>query len=393
MAQVKRPRSLQSEVRLRKWPPGRVSQLKLFLGHLEQAINISLAAQVEQSPKRTFSEYIPKITPQDVTIDIEYRELRIFFTAPRGMKNLLFYEYDISATSGFFNLDRFASPETSYVFPSLADGTTYYVRMRVVTKDGEVGPWSNTEEATTPIAQAFGLYDGTEEITRVSTRGNQWDPVYQRQYNAIGGKTYYAIDYEVTVARKWGSGYNCEFTDLTFRWMDAPTFYPVDSDFVHAGSEFHVTSYASNQGYSNSPFYVFSVHTNGFPTPLTIPGAWANERRGTFVQKFNTIAGGPHTFKLEAMAMPDHNNSAFKNEFYSAAVGIGGDTTRPTTHFSYGSDAIVRVKNFNIFEVLVDDMEWVRPAATGVVPPTQTPRRGPPGRDRKPGGGSDRWRG
>ncbi len=395
MAQVKRPRSLQSEVRLRKWPPGRVSQLKLFLGHLEQAIMISLAAQVEQSPKRQFSEFIPKITPQDVTVEVEYRELRIFFTAPRGLKNLLFYEFDISATVGFFNLDRFASPETSYVFPNLADGTTYYVRMRVVTKDGEVGPWSNTEEATTPIAQAFGLYDATEETTRVSTRGNQWDAVYQRQYNAIGGKTYYAIDYNVAVARNWQSGHNCEFTDLTFRWMDAPTFYPVDSDFVQKGSEFHVTSYSTNQQSSFSPFYVFSVITNGFPTPLTIPGAWENERRGTFVQRFTTIAGGQHTFRLEAMAMGDHNNAVFKNEFYSAAIGAvidPGDPTRPATDFRYGADAIVRVKNFNIFEVLVDDVEWVRPAATGIVPPTQSSRSGPPGRgQRRHGGASDRW--
>ena len=358
MARVKRPRALQSEVRLRKWPPGRISQLKLFLGHLEQAINISLAAQVEQSPRRKFSEFIPKITPQDVDLEVEYRELRIFFTAPRGLKNLLFYEFDISGTAGFFNLDRFASPETSYVFANLIDGFTYYVRIRVVTKDGEVGPWSDTESGTTPIAQAFGLYDGREETVRISTRGNQWDRVYQRQYNAIGGKTYYAIDYEVNVARSWNVGYNCEFTDLTFRWMDAPTFYPVDSDFQQAGSEFHVTSYATNAALSYSPFYVFSVHTNGFPTPLVIPGTWQNERRGTFVQKFTEIAGGPHTFKLEAMAMPNHDNSVFKNEFYSGAIGIVGDPanpTRPATDFKYGSDAIVKVKNFNIFEALVDD--------------------------------------
>jgi hypothetical protein len=355
MAKVKRPAALQSEVRLRKWPPGRVSQLKLFLGHLEQAITISLAAQVEQSPKRTFSEFIPKIPSQDVTVEVEYRELRIFFTAPRGLRNLLFYEYDISGTSGFFNLDRFASPETSYMFPNLVDGTTYYVRMRVVTKNGEVGPWSDTEEGTTPIAQAFGLYDSTEEITRISTRGNQWDRCYQRAYNAIGGKLYYAVDYDVSVARKWGVSGNVEFTDLTFRWMDAPTFYPVDSDFVQRGSEFHVTSYATNQQISATAFYVFSVQTDGFSTPLTIPGTWQNERRGTFVQKFSTITGGPHTFKLEAMALGDHNNSVFKNEFVSATIDGGTHDGENLVNFTYGADAIVKVKNFNIFEALVDE--------------------------------------
>ncbi len=71
MARVKVPR-LQAEVRLRNWPAGRVSQLKLFLGHLEQAIGISLAAQVEQSPKRKFSEFVPKIVSQSITLDVEF---------------------------------------------------------------------------------------------------------------------------------------------------------------------------------------------------------------------------------------------------------------------------------------------------------------------------------
>ncbi len=355
MAKVKRPAALQSEVRLRKWPPGRVAQLKLFLGHLEQAVTISLAAQVEQSPKRKFSEFIPKIVPQDVTVEVEFREIRVFFTAPRGLKNLLFYEYDISATSGFYSLDRFASPEISYMFPNLADGSTYYIRMRVVTKDGEVGPWSDTEEATTPIAQAFGLYDGRETTTRVSTRGHQWDKVYQRQYNAIGGKTYYAIDYNIEVMRSWSSDGNAEHSDLIFRWMDAPTFYPVDSDFAQAGSEFLVSAYATNQRGSSSEFYVFGVTTDGFTTPLIIPGTWQNSRCGTFVQKFNTIAGGPHTFKLETQVIGDHDSALFKNDFVSATIVGGTHDGEPTTNIVYGADAKVSVKNFNIFEALVDE--------------------------------------
>jgi len=346
MAKVSRPRALQSEVRLRKWPAGRVAQLKLFLGHLEQAIGISLAAQVEQSPKRKFSEFVPKIVPQDVTVDVEFREIRFFFKTPRGLKNLLFYEYDISATSGFYNLDRFVSPETSYVFPNLSDGVTYYMRVRVVTKDGEVGPWSDVESATTPFAQAFGIYDGIERTTRVSTRGNLWDSVYQRQYNAIGGKTYYAIDYEVNAIRKWRINGNVEWTDVTFRWMDAPTFYPTTTDFVQVGSEFHVSTYATNQELSPAPFYLFSVVTDGFTTPLEIPGTWRNTRRGTFVQKFNTISSGPHTFKLEASITPTHNGSVFKNDFYPS---------QGKANFIYGSDALVKVKNFNIFEALIND--------------------------------------
>ena len=345
MAKVKRPSAIQSEVRLKKWPPGRVSQLKLFLGHLEQAVGVSLAAQVEQSPKRKFSEFVPRIVPQDVTAEVEYREARITFKAPRGLKNLLFYEFDISATAGFFNIDRFTTPETHYVFPGLANGTTFFIRMRVVTKNGEVGPWSDTEVLTTPISQTFGLFDGREEETRVALKGDHWKTVYERQYSAIGGKTYYAIDYEVQIFRKWGSGGNVEWADGIFRWTDAPSFYPAESDFKQRGSEFLVSTYATNQTYSTTPFYVFSVTTDGYTTALTIPGTWQNERRGTFVQKFETINSGPHTFRLEARLTADHGSSAFKNDF----VGVSGQT-----QFVYGSDMRVKVKNFNIFEVLVD---------------------------------------
>jgi hypothetical protein len=326
----------------------------LFLGHLEQAVGISLAAQVEQSAKRKFSEFVPRIVPQDVTVDVEFRELRFFWKAPRGLKNLLFYEVDISATVGFFNLDRFATPETSYVFPALNDGTTYYMRVRVVTKNGEIGPWSDVESGTTPIAQAFGLIDGREETTRVSTRGDQWGNVYQRAYNAIGGKTYYAIDYEVKVARKWGADGNVEWADLTLRWLDAPTFYPSESDFSQIGSEFHVSTYASNQTLSSAAFYVFSVVTDGFTTPLEVPGTWSNVRRGTFVQKFRSITGGPHTFRLEAQAIASHGSAVFKNDFVSATISGGTHDGEDLTNITYGADAVVKVKNFNIFEALVD---------------------------------------
>jgi hypothetical protein len=55
------------------------------------------------------------------------------------------------------------------------------------------------------------------------------------------------------------------------------------------------------------------------------------------------------------MAYSDHDSSVFKNEFYSAAITIGSEATGPVTNFVYGSDAIVKLKNFNIFEALVDD--------------------------------------
>jgi hypothetical protein len=343
MSKVKTP-TVMREARLRKWPAGRLAQLKLFLGHLEQAVGVSLAAQVEQSPKRTFSEFVPKIVPQDISVELSFKELRITFEAPRGLTNLLFYEYQLSATEGFFNFDQFQSPETHYIWPGLTEGTTYFLRVRVVTKHGEVGPWSDVEEVETPFAQSYGLFDATERSQKISTtNGNPWTTLWERTYTAIGGKAYYSLDYDVSSFRDWGSNLqgNIEWTDVEFKWMELE---PGDEEYTQKGRSFQVTSYSSSNQWSLSGFYSFKVVTDGYSTNLDIPGTWTNPRRGTFVQKFSTLELGDYTFRLQArIQSADH--SGFKNDF----VAVQG------TSFTYGADANVKVKNFNIYETLVSN--------------------------------------
>jgi hypothetical protein len=377
MSQVTNP-NLNSQVRLKRWPPARVAQLKLFLGHLEQAVGVSLASQVEQSPKRKFSEFIPKIVPQDVTVDVSYREVRITFEEPKGMRNLLFYEYDISATEGFFNIDRFNSPEPFFIWPNLTEGITYYLRVRVVTKNGEVGPWSDTEAATTPYTQNFGLYDGTEQEFIVKGPASNafypWLPVWERTYNAIGGKVYYAVDYEVEPAREWGGGSygsggagggNIEWCDLAFKWMEK---LEGEDQWAQKGQTFFTTTYSTMKNYGNSGFYTFNVLTGGYnaypwPDPenpdyaagLRLPGQWTLPRRGTFVQQLRTITAGTHKFRLECRVL-EHNTAVgdeggrYPNDF----VPVLGDKGENGSKFKYGANVRVKVKNFNIFEALLD---------------------------------------
>ena len=350
MARYKVPH-LNSNVQLRKWSPGRVAQLKLFLGHLEQAIGVSLAAQVEQSPKRKFSEFVPRIVPQDVTTELEFREIRVSFEPPKGIKNLLFYEYQISGTENFFNFDQFVSPEPNYVFPALNDGTTYYIRMRVVTKDGEVGPWSDTEGLTTPLAQTYGLYDSTEITSAIKySEFYTWFDVYERQYTAIGGTAYYAIDYDIEAIRQWFSSNgtfrgNIEWSDVSLRWLMR---HEDDANYSQLGQDFDVTAYSSNLSFGNTGFYRFqvSVVSHDYTTPLEIPGTWANPRRGTFVQKLTQLDSGDYDLKLQARVFKDHTNKGiFQNDFYPF---VGGSIT-------YGAKAYIKLKNFHIFEALTDD--------------------------------------
>ena len=49
------------DVRLRKWPGGRVAALKLMISRLEDALNNTLGAQVDQSPVRITSDQVPFI--------------------------------------------------------------------------------------------------------------------------------------------------------------------------------------------------------------------------------------------------------------------------------------------------------------------------------------------
>ncbi len=342
-----------SEVRLRKWPAGRVSQLKLFLGHLEQAVGVSLAAQVEQSPKRTFSKFVPKIVPQDITTDISYKEIRVNFETPKGIKNLLFYEHQLSATEGFFNFDQFQSPDTNYIWPGLNEGTTYYLRIRVVTKDGEVGPWSDVIDASTPYSQAYGLYDGTERSTRLSAgNDNPWIPVFERDYTAIGGKAYYSLDYKVDVIRLWAANVsqsskkgNIEWSDCEFRWMENVGATGKEAGYEQRGRQFFVTTYGSNEGFGSSGFYAFKVGVKGYSTALESEGAWVNQRCGTFIQKFSTLEPGDYSIRLEGRVTPSRRR---ENDFYPY-------DSNQSTKFVYSSDAICKVKNFNIFETLVSD--------------------------------------
>ena len=341
-----------TEVRLRKWPAGRVSQLKLFLGHLEQAVGVSLAAQVEQSPKRTFSEFVPKIVSQDITAEASYKEIRVNFEVPKGTKNLLFYEYQLSATEGFYNFDQFQSPDSNYIWPGLDEGTTYYLRIRVVTKDGEVGPWSDVIDVSTPYSQAYGLYDGTERSTRVSARNdNPWTPVYERDYTSIGGKAYYAVDYNVQTLRTWSANVsdpdyrgNVEWSDCEFRWMENVGATGEEADYVQKGQQFFVTTYGTNTGFGTSGFYTFSVGVSGYTTPLESPGTWMNARRGTFVQKFSTMESGDYAIRLEGRITPSRRSA---NDFYPYEADA-------STKIVYETDALVQVKNFNIFEAFID---------------------------------------
>lgn len=329
------------EVRLRKWEPGRIAQLKLFLGHLEEAVNTALASQVAQSPSREFSEFVPKIVAQDVTIESEFREIRVKFETPRGLRKFLFYEAQLSTNSNFAQFTNFTSPITSFVFTDLQDDFTAFIRIRVVTTDGLVGPWSDTVSATTPKAQAFSIYDGTEIVFLLPENTHDFTEVFSKDYTAIGGNVYYSIQYEIFVTISGSSTSNLEWADVELQWE-------VDGDQV--GQNFLVTSYATNSTLNLSPnpdsdmhAYTDDIGAAGMDG-IILPGRFTTKRRGSFVQKFTQLTEGDHTIKINARVLPARPEAPNDWKFDS-------DFTRRVQ----GARTTILLKNFNLFEALVDN--------------------------------------
>lgn len=346
MAEFKRLKPSQEIRHLRGWGPGRISQLKLFVSHLETAFGNSLAAQVSQSSKKKFSEFVPIVPFTDITTTTEYREILVDFITPRGLRNFLTYEAALSLTDNFAQFDFFTAPDPQFIFPNLLDGTTYYIKVRVLTKDGLVGPWSDTIEAATPFSQGYGLKDGTETTAYVT--GQTFTNIFNREYTAIGGTGYYAIDYEIEPVTQvpGDDDENTNQSDIELQWFVGDN---------QVGQNFLVSTIAAT-GMSQTfgtDIEAKTADVGSFTGDdfLIIPGPTKLRRRGTFTQKFTGLSATTQTITLKARILggnASHRPNAW--EYNELADGSGSGA-----FVRYGTPMIIRLKNFNIFEALVAD--------------------------------------
>ena len=60
------------DIRLRNWPAGRVAALKLMVTRLEEALNDTLGAQVEQSIERLLNDQIPFIIVLSIAAILDF---------------------------------------------------------------------------------------------------------------------------------------------------------------------------------------------------------------------------------------------------------------------------------------------------------------------------------
>lgn len=331
-----------NEARLRQWPPGRVSQLKLMLSHLEGAVNNALAAQVIQSGSRTFSEFVPKIVTQDITVELNYREIRLIFNPPRGLRKFLFYELQVSRNPVFNSFISFNSPEPAFTFTAIEPGVTFYFRLRVVTTDGEVGPWSETVVQTALRARASSLFDNRtiKKVLPINSSNVVTDTEYQTlleaTHSSIGGTIFYMVTYDIQCFGGPSSTHNLSWTDLEFRWLE---------DGEQVGGTFDTTVYKVQQ-YQPS---LLSQNIEGTVTEgnsFVLPGPYTTRRTGTFSQKLHNISEGTVTIQLQARQKSQNLHPGTQD--WTANL----DSNETAVKFQRG--ALIQLRNFSSFEYVLD---------------------------------------
>ena len=317
------------QVRLRKWPPGRVNQLKIMLATLDKAANASLAGQITQTGRREFSPFVPKIVLTTASISIEFREVRIAFDPPQGLRRFLFYEFQQSEDANFSTYESFLTPEPYYTFSNLLDEGTYYFRVRVVTTNALHGPWSETGVGITPSAKAIGLFD-ISSFTNTVISSNFTTLISITYNNAVGGTIFYSIEYEITALV---AGATVNISDIEFRWI-------VDSD--QQGQNFLVTAYSIDP-FALSVRCTNLIQGNGTPAYSSIP-AWPYTRSGTFIQRPHNLTAGNHVIYLQAR----NAGLDFRPAPNEPAWADSGGAGLPVT---YTNGSVVNLKNFGAFEI------------------------------------------
>jgi hypothetical protein len=134
------------DVRLRNWPAGKVAQLKRAVSLLEDQLNTTMAAQVDQGTAAKVSARVPKVT--GLAIHAGFKNFQVTFNDAKGIDDLLFYEVQQDTTSNFPNPTIFRIPQTTLTMPTTQEHQSIFIRVRAQNSKFEVGPWSTTVHAT-----------------------------------------------------------------------------------------------------------------------------------------------------------------------------------------------------------------------------------------------------
>ena len=189
MAEYSRGRPL-SDVRLRAWDTGRLSQLKLAVQRLETEVNKTLAASTRQSAKRQTSDQVPFIL--DLEVLPGFRQATVQFSAPPGLggapqRQLLFYELQHDISPAFPLPTIVQTPNTNINLAGLGLGETRSFRVRTVSTLNQVSQWSDTVTVTLAQSkiQSTAL---TDESIRLTKEIGEWQTVIDNVFQPVDAR-------------------------------------------------------------------------------------------------------------------------------------------------------------------------------------------------------------
>lgn len=199
MAGFRNERPLQ-DVRLRNWPAGRQASMKLMISRLEDVLNDTLAAQVDQSVARVTSDEVAIIPSRFFIVDGGYRSFKISFPTPPGLKRLLFYEIEHDDNSSFTSPTRLDTPQNNIILGGIGLGETRFFRARVVNTSFEASPFTRTRSATSAKGIISITRPSDTSIRLVSDVGVFQD-IVSTAFSPSGGAIMYKVNCVVN-ARK-----------------------------------------------------------------------------------------------------------------------------------------------------------------------------------------------
>ena len=186
MGEFRGARPLQ-EVRLRNWPAGRVGAMKLMISRLEDALNETLGAQVQQDLTRVVSDQVPFII--NFEVNAGYRLFKVNFPTPPGLVNLLFYEIQHDSDSAFTDPITLRTPMNNILISGVGLGETRYFRARVVNTSYEASFWTDTIGVTSARAKidVIDATGDTDVVVRVKDNLPIWTDVFDFDFTPSGG--------------------------------------------------------------------------------------------------------------------------------------------------------------------------------------------------------------
>jgi hypothetical protein len=158
-----------------------------MISRLEDALENTLGAQVDQSPVRITSDQVPFIL--NFKVDGGYRLYKVSFPTPPGLVDLLFYEIFHDDNPAFTDPTILRTPMTNVMISGVGLGEVRFFKARVVNSSFEASTFTDTLEVVS-ASRKVAVFDisGTENIvTSLKKPAGEFTDVVDFTFAPSGG--------------------------------------------------------------------------------------------------------------------------------------------------------------------------------------------------------------